>query len=83
MALKKGIINIDGQEVEQYVLQNKEDVQKFFRANKNALLPSLKNSFINYVNGGETIILDTKTNRIGYYSWRTTGKENWNLLRLL
>lgn len=83
MALKKGIINIDGRECEQYVLQNKEDVNKFFKAKKESMLSSLKSNFINYIERGETIILDTKTNRIGFYSWRTTGEKNFNLLRLL
>lgn len=83
MALKRGIINIDGREHEQYVLQNKEDVNKFFKAKKESMLSSLKANFISYIERGETIILDTETNRIGFYSWRTTGENNFNLLRLL
>jgi hypothetical protein len=83
MSLKKGIINLDGREIEQYVLENEEDIQEFFKDKDDSIYRSLKSSFTKYINDGNTVILDTTKNRVGYYSWRTAGKDNWNLLRLL
>jgi hypothetical protein len=81
--MKKGIVQVRGQEIEQFVLQNENDVEIFFNKKKVMQKTSLREAFFRYVSCGVTIILDTKVNAAGFYSWRATGEEQFILLRLV
>ncbi len=84
MALKKGIVLVDDKEVEQYVLESKEDVDNFYEEiDDRHTVKSLKDDFKGYIAKGEKILLNTKLNAALFYSWRTAGKENWILLKLI
>ena len=78
MKIKKGTINIDGKEVEQFFIETKKDINTFFKRFPQMKITALKDSFNRVVSGGEVVITDTYENGAGFYSWRTEGKTNWN-----
>lgn len=83
MKLKKGIVSVNGNEIEQFVIEDKKDIDSFLKKFPQMRALSLKDTFQEIINDGDIVILDTNENRIGFYSWRTVGKENWKLIRIL
>jgi len=78
--MRKGNVNVNGNKVEQFILKSTKDVDSFFRIFPKMKILKLNDTFRKIVLNGGTVITDTRENVTGFFSWRTTGVDNWNII---
>ena len=81
--LKRGLYKIFDKEEEQLVIENQKDLEAFFKAVPQQNILGLKKAYTEYINRGEVVILDVKSNVTGCHGWRNEGIENFVRIKLL